>query len=435
MPENHTAYNRIFVTGMFRSGTSVTARALSAHPRLLVVGDPYVYFFKGYRNFLYERAGISEWNPDEPMSDHFLDPHHEVLQEIAAADFSEPIPLSIANKIKSDIVEWKTSQHPRLCERISQVSGETFAAFYDSLIQALHDAYPDPKVEQLGTKACWSEEFIPALARAFPEMRFVILIRDLRAVVASQNSRSGEGAGKRPLLFYIRQWRKSVAFAMSLAKSDLAGRLLVMRYEDLIEDSDTWLTRLCDHLQVDADAAVLDPAQYSDGNETWRPNSSYEAVGGIYRSSRDRWRSVLTPREIAMIDTLAGPELRALEYPTEKPGAVLDFLADAPEPAYEELAAWVRECSAGDYLEDPTRFFAEIAKERLREDLLQRLQPIPSDIAPRMFTNERHGKRLRHHAAPATPVTAFERATKDRIRRELLDGPSPRPNTGSRRTQ
>ena len=70
----------LLISGMFRSGTTLLSRMFSAYPECLVVSDPFVYFFKAYRNFHLARVGAQGWLPDEPTPDYFGATHGDLLQ-------------------------------------------------------------------------------------------------------------------------------------------------------------------------------------------------------------------------------------------------------------------------------------------------------------------------------------------------------------------
>lgn len=390
------APDQLLVAGMFRSGTTLLSRILSAHPRCLLVADPFVYFFKAYRNALLAGAGPTRCSPDEPTSDLFHDPEHGLWRElIERGELSEPVPAPVLDAMRAEIRRWKAEQHPRLCARLDEVGGESFAALYRGLSGLCLELYgQDRDVALAGTKVSWCEEYLPALARAFPAMRFVFVVRDLRAVCASQNARQGSAAGKRPLLFYVRHWRKSVGLFLRHLRRDplFAGRALLVRYEDLVEHPRRTVEELCALTGLSGEPAMLDVAGYRDLREegAWRPNSSFEAGEGIYRSSLERWRWALRPDEVAAIESLAWPELRAMGYRlTGEPLPPRDCLALDCEPAPEELADWIRPLACAAYLRDERARAAELEKEERRLAILDGSLVVPPEEEERAFLD--HG--------------------------------------------
>ena len=62
----------LFVTGMFRSGTTLLARSLGAHPKIISASDPYFEFFKHIRNIFYGNIFAKLHDPKSPLDDNFL---------------------------------------------------------------------------------------------------------------------------------------------------------------------------------------------------------------------------------------------------------------------------------------------------------------------------------------------------------------------------
>ncbi|HED67076.1 MAG TPA: sulfotransferase, partial [Planctomycetes bacterium] len=220
-------------------------------------------------------------------------------------------------------------------------------------------------------------EFLPAMARAFPTMRFVLIVRDLRAIVASQNSQSVVGVGKRPLLFYARHWRKSVAYTRLFERHDprMRGRVHVVRYEDLVTEPERVLRGVCSFLEAPFDEQMLEPGRYRalDERGTWTPNSAFEERGAaLFQDSIDRWRGVLRGDEVRAIEALAGPELVEMGYTlTAPPIDPLECLELDCEPRVEELAPWIRPFPCSAYLDDPELARVEYGWEARRRAMIE----------------------------------------------------------------
>ncbi len=391
----------LLINGVFRSGTTLLSRALNVHPQCLVISDPFIYFFKAYRNYHYVEAGYTEFHPDEPMSDWFLDPRDDALRRILDSDFSEEMPPEYKEKVRADIVDWKSHQHSELCRRIDEADGQTFADFFDGLMRLSLDIYGDDNTRLLGTKVSWCEEFIPALSRAFPNMKFVFPVRDVRAIVASQNSLSGRLEGKRPLLFYLRHWRKSVNFLLLFAShpSLRNQRFLNLRYEDLIRDARAHLSAICDFLELEFEEAICSSDNFTtpDGSGPWQPNTSYVAGRGFYSTSLDKWRSILSLEQIDAISALAGPELSVMGYEVDDADQSRVFaLGKNIEPDYSELADWIKPFSCVDYLKNPAELLREYSMEHVRLNLLSSSGRLDDGLTGRFFVDAEVFRRIRN---------------------------------------
>ncbi len=386
----------VALSGMFRSGTTLLSRIMSAHPRALVVADPAIYFFKAYRDHHLAKAG---WpvDPERPTPDWFLDPRQPVLQSILSADFSEPMDDWIQARVRDDIRKWKTDQHPVLVQRIEEVRGRTYAEFYAALVELMAELYGGPTVDMAGTKFSWCEEFLPALMRAFPDMKVVLLVRDLRAIIASQDSKRGPGAGRRPLLFYIRHWRKSVALMESLLESELGARTCKVRYEDLVENPTEVTGRICAAVELEFDARMLDSVFWEDeGHQrNWQTNSSYrpEAPMGIDSRSLDQWKTRLSAPAQAVAGRYAGPELVQQGYAVPDGLDPFAWRTLGLEPSPDEVSDWLRDLPEAAYIRSVSGRAREYAAEELRLAMLDD-PSVPAELVERLFLDAAQFKRL-----------------------------------------
>ncbi len=387
----------IALSGMFRSGTTLLSRILSAHPQALVVADPAIYFFKAYRDHHLAAAG---WpiDPERPTPDWFLDARQPVLRTILSADFSESMGEDVQRRVRHDIRRWKAAQHPRLADRIDEVRGHTFAEFYTSLVGLMAELYGGPSVTLAGTKFSWCEEFLPALMRAFPGLKVVLLVRDVRAIIASQDNKRGPGAGRRPLLFYIRHWRKSIALTESLLASELGPRACKVRYEDLVLAPVDSMERICATIDLPFDRRMLDSAYWeSEGHQGgWQTNSSYrpDAPMGIDTRSLHQWQTRLPGPAQAVAGRYAGPELRQQGYavPTDlDPHA---WHTPGLEPIPDEVSDWLRDLPEAAYIRSVSGTAREYAAEELRLDALLDAS-LPSELVDRLFLDSAQWERLR----------------------------------------
>jgi len=361
----------VLITGMFRSGTTLMSKLLTFHPNIMMAGDAGLFFFRHFRNHWYEQAAKAPWKPDDPMSSGFLDANWAAERAIAASDLGEALDPEARSRLAGDIDSTTLKHHPDLVERLGRIRADTFRDFFSGVVDLMVATYGRDQagVTHAGMKMAWLEAFVPALSRAFPEMKFVLMMRDVRAIVASQNSK-GE---TRPLLFYARNWRKSVAYAHHLARcEETASRVLLLQYESLVADPERTMRGVCDFLGVDYSEEMLNlDRNVDERGERWAPNTSYGSASGFFTSSVSKWKEQLSPREIRMLDYLCGPELRLMGYEAQCDDLpVAELLAQSAEPDYDTLVDWIRDTADAEYLRDRTRLVAEMAKERLRRSLL-----------------------------------------------------------------
>jgi hypothetical protein len=170
---------------------------------------------------------------------------------------------------------------------------------------------------------------IARLAEAFPEARFIHIIRDGRDVALSYLASdvgpdSLEGAALR--------WRRWVRRGRAAGRGLGPNRYLEVRYEDLAADPEATLRRIGGFLGLPYDAAML--RYFERANEviegTRRPHNFERLHLPPTPGLRD-WRRELTPRERAVFEVLAGDLLADLGYEVEEgpPGAAVRVRARA----------------------------------------------------------------------------------------------------------
>lgn len=168
--------------------------------------------------------------------------------------------------------------------------------------------------EVLVNKRIANNRRIPLLATAFPDARYVEVVRDGRAVALSLSKvnwwpnmtlwwlgmKPGEweAQGGHPLELCARHWVEEVRVLEEGGRLIAPDRHLQIRYEDLIDEPATVLARIAEFGGLDpADrrwTSQLDRLQYPDRNE--------------------QWRKALPPEDVAVIEQVAAEALARYDY-------------------------------------------------------------------------------------------------------------------------
>jgi hypothetical protein len=251
----------------------------------------------------------------------------------------------------------------------------------------------------------WSTEFVPSLADAYPDSKFILMMRDPRAVVASKNVQEDT---KYPWLFLIRQWRKLAVLAwLYRADPELAERVLVVRYEDLVQSPEQTATQMCGFLDIPLDDDILDPGKFRDGHgDLWLQNTSYgeenEKVS-FNTDSVDKWKHVLDESTVEYVEQLCFAEMDIFEYEyagTGKLGLPTELVSNPPMVPFEELAGWIQS-----YYEDRTAVsqVTETGTEQVRHQLLtcseEVAETIDDDVIEAYFLDTAYWETARNHIA------------------------------------
>jgi hypothetical protein len=293
-----------FISGLFRSGTTFLARALNTHPDLKVLSDPHRAFFKFVRNkfFLSKQEGFDE---GKPLSDYFLE-EPSLRREFLSDFFQIKLTKTDIETLKKDLEKGAELFSPFIKNNIDLLKEGSVSDVYEQLIDLGGKAYSIQNEGLIGTKEVWTDEFISKFLET--GKKCIHIIRDPRALISS-NRVSEYGAY--PLLFLIRQWRKSVAYYCLNKGND---NYLMIRYEDIVADKEASFRTISNFLNIPFNAVTIDDSKYVDGsNNPWKKNTSY-STSAINNVAGPRWKQVLNKSEVSIVEHLCLLEMKLLEY-------------------------------------------------------------------------------------------------------------------------
>ena len=307
----------LLVTGMPRTGTTLVDKLLSLHPRAQVLSQPLpLLYVHVKRTFLESRAAPGARDPlalRYPLND-LLGPRHYPPAEFT--EFLETLRLSreLCREALEEMVPFD-GQYTKPRHPFRVLDGYRPASLHDFVHRYLRGLVSAGGLRVVGSKETSCEEFIPYLLRR--GARVIAVLRDPRDVLTSLNHGRGRrfGGRRKPLLFNLRQWRKSVAFALAMAP---APGFLSLRYEDLVRDPSTVAARVTDFLGLDRfEPRVFDSDLRTQSGEIWHSNSSHRPATRIQADSVGRYRRHLSPDTDRVVQALCFAEMRALGYPLD----------------------------------------------------------------------------------------------------------------------
>jgi hypothetical protein len=215
-------------------------------------------------------------------------------------------------------------------------------SLYDFVTAYCRSIAPAGTFELIGSKESYCEEYIPYFLTE--GARVIQIIRDPRDIIASLNYGRGEvfGGRIRPHLLNLRQWRKSVAFALQYARDP---DFLAVRYEDLVRDPGATMGIVHEFLTLDPvpDAVYEHDIRAQDGG-VWDSNSSHFRTRRVDSRSVGRYRELLSRETDRFVQASCFCEMRVLGYeldigPDDVPGIVNRYQEDVPLTR-PELAAY-----------------------------------------------------------------------------------------------
>lgn len=353
----------IFVTGLFRSGTTWLARALNAHPQIAFESDPIAPIFNSFRHDIAKKEYKTKNLRFSPLEDYF-DKNTDLLNLILHSNLKTILKKNIANKILRLIKE----------KNLPFENGNwtsTFTGFKncknysDAINQAIKhiDSISKKKSKVVGFKEVWTNEMAAPLLRSFNNSKSIIITRDPRSILASRNAMMQ----KYPPIFIARQWRKSI-FIENFLKKNFKDRVLSVRYEDLITKKEKYFKKICKFLDVKFSKNLLDEDKYLDGQgNPWKKNSSFSYEGKRYIvssnenfkkkirlkdkflkknniKSKEKWKSTLSKNDINTIEFICYDEMKYMNYKLVNNLSKVSNMSASKLKTYpkSKLANWIK---------------------------------------------------------------------------------------------
>ncbi|GBE29811.1 sulfotransferase domain protein [bacterium BMS3Bbin04] len=360
-----------FISGMFRSGTSLLARMLNAHPELAVASDPYAPLFKAFRNQVVRTTEPGQaFDPDAPLGDYYLNPRELVFYEaIQDASLDRPFSETKLFTLQEQIRQISAKSSPKIHPYLDKLKGNSYGELLASGVQIIREAYGDDHTKLVGFKEAMTNEFVPHILDTFPEAKAIVVQREPRAMAASCN-----WAGKKyPWIYLARQWRKLGAIAWTLTQNGFVNRdrVMLVSYESLIRRPKETMEQICEFLDVPFEEISLDPAKFVDGSgNPWMQDPEYvRGVRAFNPDTLSKWRERLSIRDCEFMERLCWPEMSLFQYqPVVMRRWVIpeDIVKHPPLIPENELVEWIKPYS----MESKHAYVEELRKERYRWEAL-----------------------------------------------------------------
>ena len=253
-----------FLIGAARSGTTLLAAMLAAHPEMTMVSET---------GFV---PKLAETIRSEPVT------VERVVKTMAAARPLEELGVDEAEML-------------RRLERLDDVKAAPVLRCFYELI-----------AERGGTTR-WGDETpsylkrMRRIQRALSEAHFIHIVRDGRDTAAAKPGELDSGTA----ITIGERWQKKVVSARQ--QEHLMDHFLEVRYEELIADTEPVLRRVCEFIELPFDEAMVDPPERAEIERGLAP------VGA--------WRDAIGAEQARAFEEVAGEMLAELGYEPLEPAA------------------------------------------------------------------------------------------------------------------
>ena len=260
----------IFITGVYRSGTTLLSRILNNHPELDITYDSVHYMRFSYDKF-------------NPICEHqnyskLVNEIHERVSKRWKVNFDKDFVLySIKNLKKID-----------------------YSYIYNIIMSNFLKITSTSWGEK--TNMCWRE--IPHFLEMFPSGKTILIIRDPRDILISYKNMTYE-----PGLRYLDSifaCLDSFHYVNYLQKNASTKNFHLVKYEELVTNPDETIKKLTSFLEIDFDPLMLDASKFSDKwNNPWEGNSSFDkSIQSISNKTIGRWKDKISRVDLFFLEII-----------------------------------------------------------------------------------------------------------------------------------
>jgi hypothetical protein len=326
--------NYLFGTGTARGGTGILVQTLSAHSKIEYSLDPALGIYRSFRNELMKKklasAKFAKFDLASPLSDYYYsDFQNEILNVIFEGNLDLEVDPHEREGLAESMKPRAGIDNPDIIDFMTDgLKGSSYAELIGDMVKLIAKIRGSDETRYSGFHENWTIEMFPALARKFHHAKFIIVLRDPRAALASEMAVSPELRSS--LLSYIRGIRKLFNLAMYyLGEEIFRGRLAVVTYEELLRNPESLSKKLCEFLGVGYESDMINPDFHViPGTNVLRNGvSSFEKKATGYNPERiDRWEKNLAPGVLELTEMALDPDMRFFNYmPTVDRQVPLDF--------------------------------------------------------------------------------------------------------------
>lgn len=165
-------------------------------------------------------------------------------------------------------------------------------------------------------KELWAYQYSAFLEWCFPDAKYVYLVRDPRDVALSWRKNPIHSGG---IVAASRQWQIDQHASLLLFKPlEDQGRATLVRYEDLISDSERALTKICKFLGIEYSPKMLEfhenrlTKKNAESNQLWG-NLAKEVISDNF----NKFKNELGPFEIAVCEKFCQSAMEYFGYKLE----------------------------------------------------------------------------------------------------------------------
>lgn len=281
-----------FLIASERSGSNLITKMMDAHPEICGPSPLHILRVMGTAYFRYGDLSVSSnWE--------------KVLDDVALM-------------LKSNFAQWRSIISRKGLERMAEPGD------LPGLMRGIFAAEATAHGKRaIFIKELWTYQYISFLDWCFPNAKYVYLVRDPRDVALSWRNNPIHSGG---VVAASRQWQIDQHVSLNWFKPlEDQGRAVLVRYEELVSQSEHTLTRICELLGVEYSPKMLSfhenklTQKNAESNKLWQ-NLAKEIIPDNF----NKFKEEMTRREIAICEKFCQSLMEYFGYKVFTDQKILD---------------------------------------------------------------------------------------------------------------
>ena len=319
----------LFLCGPANCGTNLVKSILGVNDKIHLESEPFLPIFQFLRTSIIRKnyKKNKSLKIDEPLFEYYFSKNKiSQMDKIQSSNlkikFDKKNILLLKKKIENRMKDYV----PHLIKDLDLIKGKNYKEIINGAIKIVDKNHTKKKIKWIGWMDSWIEEFFPILSKEYKNSKFILIIRDPRASIASSLNgfKKKNKSNFAPLtLSYLRCWRKQVAFSEHFKSIKyLNKRILVIKYEELVKNPEIITKKMCNFLKINYSKDMINTSKFmglGKNTKKWKPNSNFQAPQkGIYKTSLNKWKKFLNIDLKNFIEFVVSHELKYLGYKKTK---------------------------------------------------------------------------------------------------------------------
>ena len=304
----------LFTAGTARGGTNFRTLMLNNHSSVQMSIDPFIPLFRFYRNSIlkhHNKLHLLNLIPNKNiLDDYYFDSTKlEIMETIQNSDANIKFDLSQWIELKKDIANRMSLASMNLIKHLDKLPAPTFKeVFYNTMNLVTCESVGD--VAWAGFNDNWTCEFFPLIAKLIPDAKFILHLRDPRAVIHSSEFAESDPKKHPPIITFARHLRKHYTYATQFSLiPELKDKLLITKYEDFLDNTNKALIKVSNFLNIDFNTQMGDISNFKKAD-----GSQWSSSKNDYKNSKDVWRENEYKNLVELTEFICAPEMSLHGY-------------------------------------------------------------------------------------------------------------------------